>query len=263
MAGYRADLRLGGSLCATLPQLAQEVQRQAASLSTAHRDQITPRRAELGGRHDQQVAQWQQEAQSVADHTPIDTRWLARALHEAIPPDAILVEETTTDKQSFLRHTPRSIPGTYHVRSTGGLGVMLGVAQGLKLTAPDRLVVTCLGDGALHYAPALANFGFAQQYGHPLLVILCDNGAYVSMRSGHDRAYPEGWAVRTGVHPGTEIEPRPDYPALARAYGAYAELVDDPNDLSVALRRALDRVANGQWAFLDVITSGEDTRGAR
>lgn len=262
MAGYRADLRLGGSTAATLRQLAQAVQAQANALPANRQADFHRRRAELEERHRRQRAQWDEEARGSATEQPIDSRWLAHTLHRLIPEDAIIVEETTTDKQAITRHAPRSLPGTYHVRGTGGLGVMLGTAQGLKLTAPDQLVVAIVGDGALHYSPALANFGFAQQYEQPILVIVSDNGAYVSMRSGHDRLYPEGWAVRTGVHPGTEIEPRPDYPALARAYGGFGERVEEPSDVEGAIRRALERVSAGQWALLDVVTSSADARRA-
>jgi acetolactate synthase-1/2/3 large subunit len=262
MAGYRTDLRLGGSTAATLRQLAQEVQARANALPSGRQAQFGGRRAELEERHRRQRAQWDQEARECATDEPIDSRWLAHTLHRLIPEDAIVVEETTTDKQAITRHAPRSLPGTYHVRNTGGLGVMLGVAQGLKLTAPERLVVAIVGDGALHYSPALANFGFAQQYQQPILVIVSDNGAYVSMRSGHDRLYPEGWAVRTGVHPGTEIEPRPDYPALARAYGGFGERVEHPSEVESAICRALERVSAGQWALLDVVTRSDDPRRA-
>src|SRR5207245_2935033 len=150
-------LRLGGSLSATLPRLAEAVR---ASVGDRRAESVA-RRARLEERHRRQREDWAQDAQSVADAQPIDSRWLAYALQERIPADAIVVEETTTDKQAFLRHTPRTVPGTYQVRGTGGLGVMLGVAQGLKVAAPERLVVAILGDGSLHYSPALANFGFA------------------------------------------------------------------------------------------------------
>jgi acetolactate synthase-1/2/3 large subunit len=263
IAGYRVDMRLSGSVSTGLQRLAEEVAAGVSSLRPDRAQRIAVRRASLEERHLRQRAEWDQLAREAADARPIDSSWLAYALNRVLPEDAVLVEETTTDKQALLRLVPRTAPGTYHVRSTGGLGVMLGVAQGLKLAMPERLVVAVIGDGAFHYSPGLANFGFAQQYGHPLLVILSDNGAYVSMRSGHDRMYPEGWAVQTGVHPGTEIEPRPDYPALARAYGGYAERVEDPHDVPGALDRALERVRGGQWAFLDVITGGEDTRPPR
>jgi acetolactate synthase-1/2/3 large subunit len=259
-AGYRTDLRLSGSLAHSLQQLVERVRAGAAQFSGERRAQIAARRAQLEERHLRQRAGWAEAAQAAADTRPIDTRWLAQALHAALPEDAILCEETTTDKQAVLLNVPRTLPGTYHVRSTGGLGVVLGAAQGLKLAQPERLVVAVIGDGALHYSPALANFGFAQQYQQPLLVIVSDNSAYVGMRSGHDRMFPEGWAVKTNVHPGTEIEPRPEYALLAQAYGGYGERVEDPQAIPAALQRALDRVAAGQWALLDILSGGEDTR---
>jgi thiamine pyrophosphate-dependent acetolactate synthase large subunit-like protein len=49
--------------------------------------------------------------------------------------------------------------------------------------------------------------------------------------------------------------PNIDYASIAKGYGLYAEgPISDPQDLGPALKRALERVKNGEPALLDVVT---------
>ena len=80
-------------------------------------------------------------------------------------------------------------------------------------TAP---VVCVAGDGDfLMNGQELAT---AAQYGADLLVILVDNGAYGTIRMHQEREYPERISA-------TELS-NPDFAALARAFGGWAETVE-------------------------------------
>jgi acetolactate synthase-1/2/3 large subunit len=71
----------------------------------------------------------------------------------------------------------------------------------------------------------------AAQYGADLLVILVDNGAYGTIRMHQEREYPERISA-TGLA-------NPDFAALARAYGGWAETVTATAEFAPALERAL------------------------
>jgi acetolactate synthase-1/2/3 large subunit len=53
--------------------------------------------------------------------------------------------------------------------------------------------------------------------------------------------------------PITALDPAPDHAAIARAHGAHAERVEDPDALPDAIRRALDATRGGTQALLDVV----------
>jgi acetolactate synthase-1/2/3 large subunit len=59
----------------------------------------------------------------------------------------------------------------------GALGTGLGTALGVKVARPQQVVVCIIGDGAWHYNPVPAALGFAQEYGVPLLTVLCNTGS--------------------------------------------------------------------------------------
>jgi acetolactate synthase I/II/III large subunit len=62
-------------------------------------------------------------------------------------------------------------------------------------------------------------------------VILVDNGSYGTIRMHQERDYPKRVS-------GTDLA-NPDFAALARAYGAWAETVESTGDFAPALDRAL------------------------
>ena len=115
--------------------------------------------------------------------------------------------------------------------TSGTMGYGLPAAVAAALRFKDRSVVCVAGDGDfLMNGQELAT---AAQYGCDLLVIVVDNGAYGTIRMHQERDYPERVS-------GTQLA-NPDFAALARAYGGWAETVDTTADFEPALDRALAR----------------------
>ena len=113
-------------------------------------------------------------------------------------------------------------------------------------------MVAVLGDGALHYNPVPAAFGFAQEHALPILAVVCDNRGYFSQTWNVLKYFPDGAAVRTGQFFGNVITPTPDYAKLVEAYGGAGERVTTAVDLDSAIQRALATLAAGRPSLLDV-----------
>ncbi|MDG5487016.1 thiamine pyrophosphate-binding protein [Sphingomonas sp. BGYR3] len=110
-----------------------------------------------------------------------------------------------------------------------GYGVPAAVAAALR--HPDKQVVAVAGDGDfLMNGQELAT---AVQHGANLIVILVDNSGYGTIRMHQEREYPARIS-------GTRLN-NPDFAALARAYGGWAERVERTADFSPALDAALTR----------------------
>jgi acetolactate synthase-1/2/3 large subunit len=113
--------------------------------------------------------------------------------------------------------------------TSGTMGYGLPAAVAAALRFKDRAVVCVAGDGDfLMNGQELAT---AAQHGADLLVILVDNGAYGTIRMHQEREYPERLSA-------TELR-NPDFAALARAFGGWAETVERTEDFAPALDRAL------------------------
>jgi acetolactate synthase-1/2/3 large subunit len=68
------------------------------------------------------------------------------------------------------------------------------------------------------------------RYGADMLVLVVDNGSYGTIRMHQEREYPARLS-------GTDLA-NPDFAALARAYGAWAETVEKTEEFAPALARA-------------------------
>jgi acetolactate synthase I/II/III large subunit len=183
----------------------------------------------------------------------ITAAWAAHELNEALPPDAILVNETISHRGDLCRLLDRLKPGAFYEASYGGLGMGLGTALGVKHAQRDRPVVLAIGDGSFFYNAVPAAFGCCQEHDLPLLVVLFDNAGYFSQKNDVVREYPDGHAVRTKQFIGTSITPRPDYGMLARAFGGHGEKVERPGDVRAALQRGLEALSKGQLALIHLV----------
>jgi acetolactate synthase I/II/III large subunit len=244
---YRVDVYAAGALDATLDGLLARLRERRLDP-----DRVAARRAHWAALHEQQRAEWAAAAREAQDASPMEPRWAAYAIGEALPADASIVEETTTTKGFVQRYLPHDAPGRFFSRMTAGLGISLSVSTGVKVARPDDVVVAILGDGAFNYNPVVAALGFQQEYGFPVLTIVMNNQSYASMKGGIEKFYPEGWAAQTGVYHGAAIAPAPNYAGLAPLFGGYGERVTDPHEVGAATRRAVDAVRAGQPAILDI-----------
>jgi acetolactate synthase-1/2/3 large subunit len=119
--------------------------------------------------------------------------------------------------------------GSQLAPTCGAMGYGVPAAVAAALREPDKLAVAVAGDGDfLMNGQELAT---AVQHGANLLVILVDNGGYGTIRMHQEREYP---ARVTGT-----ALANPDFAALARAYGGWAETVDTTAAFAPALDRAL------------------------
>src|SRR5262249_30187457 len=118
---------------------------------------------------------------------------------------------------------------------------------------PTRTVALTIGDGAFFYNPVIASFGAAQELELPLLVVLFNNGGYLSQKTDVVNEFPDGWAVRSKRFAGLSITPRPDYPAPAAALGGHGGAVEPPAEVRAALQRGLAAVAEGKLALVEVV----------
>jgi len=199
-------------------------------------------------------SKWEAEAKEGWDASPITLPRLATEVWQAIKDaDWVLtantLEEWTRKIWDFER--PYRHPG-----KSLGTATQIGISLGVALAHRDagRLVVDLQPDGDLMFdAGAL---WVAAKHRIPLLVVMYNN-----------RAYYNDWEhqIRMAKLRGTPVErayigmdmddPAPDFAALAKSMGWYAEgPIDRPGDVAPALKRAIARVKAGQPALLDTIT---------
>ena len=123
----------------------------------------------------------------------------------------------------------------------GCLGVGVPFAIAAALAYPGRQVISVNGDGA--FGINAMEIDTAVRHGAKAVFIVSNNAAWNIERFDQEMNYG-GRVVGTVLR-------HSDYAAMARALGAHGERVERHEDLTGALRRALDNAP----ALIDVITS--------
>ncbi|MQY10507.1 putative 2-ketoarginine decarboxylase AruI [Streptomyces sp. RB5] len=161
-----------------------------------------------------------------------DARWLPylRTLRSILAPDAVITsDQAQCCYYGALPHLPLGPAGRLlHPTGFATLGYALPAAVGAKCADPGRQVIALCGDGGLQFT--VQELATAAALGHPLPVVVFDNGGYAEIRDGMRARGDTPYAVDL---------PPVDLPALARAYGGHGVRADTPAALGDALRTAL------------------------
>jgi acetolactate synthase-1/2/3 large subunit len=248
-SGYPCDVQICGPAATNLQALTQIVRDLQGHRKAAPYEERATR---LHDNHRRLRDAAREEALTARDASPIDPRWLGYAFNEALPTDAVVVNELIVHSQVLNRYLERSRARCY-MRSFGGLGQGLPNALGMKLVMPDRLGVAAVGDGSFNYNPVVACFGLCQERGMPILTVIFNNHGYASQQGGLEHHYPDGYGARSGGRElATAITPRPDYPKLGEAFGGWGQAVDHPAEIVPALKCGIEAVREGKPALVDV-----------
>jgi acetolactate synthase-1/2/3 large subunit len=242
MRGFPSDLTITATSLSVLEALEQTLQGR----ESAH---VEERRARLIRRSAELHAEWQAEAEQAGRGNKNTLAWLNHCLREVIDRDTIVISEYSFRQE----HCPLETPGSlFAVSAAGGLGWGLGASLGAKLAAPNRQVLSVLGDGAYMFANPTACHYVAQMQKLPVLTVIYNNALYGAVRRATLDMYGKGVAAQGDGRLLADL-PAPNFEKIVAAHDGHGERVERPSDLPAALRRAADAVRGGQQALVNVI----------
>jgi acetolactate synthase-1/2/3 large subunit len=176
-----------------------------------------------------------------------------------MPEGGLVVTELGVAADQLGLEEPGSLIG---VGIGGGLGFGLGAALGAKLADRSRCVIVTLGDGSYMFGNPTPYHFVAQAANLPVLTIICNNRRWHAVDASTRIVYPDGAAAHSQQMPLVELEPSPEFTLVAQASGAFTRKVEEPGDLPGALNAALEAVAAGRQALLDVrVEHGDRSSG--
>jgi 5-guanidino-2-oxopentanoate decarboxylase len=156
---------------------------------------------------------------------------LLEAIRAAIPDDAAVFSDMTQVAYLGNYAFTAERPGTwFHPSGYGTLGYALPAAIGALIAEPGRPALALAGDFGFQFTSQ--ELATAVELQLRLPVIIWNNSALGQIRDD---------MVAAGIPPTGVVGHNPDFPALARAYGAHAERVRGPQELTEAIRSALLR----------------------
>src|SRR5262249_45877831 len=149
-------------------------------------------------------------------------------LRETLPADTILCNGAG-NYAAWIHRFYRFRRFASHIAPTSAsMGYGMPSAVAMKRVYPERTVISVNGDG--DFLMNGQEFATAVMYGLPIVVIICDNGIYGTIRMHQEREYP-------GRVSGTSLR-NPDFAAYARAFGGFGATVEKTVDFADAFRAA-------------------------
>ncbi len=149
-------------------------------------------------------------------------------LRENLPSDAIVCNGAGNYAAWIHRFYRFRRFATHIAPTSASMGYGVPSAVAMKRLYPERTVISVNGDG--DFLMNGQEFATAVQYDLPIVVIVCDNGIYGTIRMHQEREYP-------GRVSATELK-NPDFSAYASAFGGFGVMVEKTQDFAAAFKLA-------------------------
>ncbi|MBU2703915.1 acetolactate synthase-1/2/3 large subunit [Sporomusaceae bacterium BoRhaA] len=189
-------------------------------------------------------------------------------LREVLPKDAIITTDVGWNKNGVGQQFPIYEPGTFI--TPGGYATMgfgSPAALGAKVAAPDKVVVSLIGDGGFGQNPAVLATAAIEHI--PAIFVIMNNRAFGTI-AGLEKAHYDTTFGTLFEKDGESYSP--DYAAIARAYGVEGIKIEKAADFKPALAKAItlnkpvvldvSMLNNpvptaGHWNIMDIYSPGK------
>lgn len=232
---YFPEVGIIGDARTVLRQLIEAVKQDPAFVSM-HYEQ----RSQFGAISEAKQ-KWVEEtkARAVVDDSPISPWRVVSAIEGALSPDDYIVSDAGNNTgwifQGTTAERSRRLVTTF---GAGVLGAGLPMALGVKLARPEANVVVGVGDGGFSYS--YNEIALALRENIPVTVVVFNDSALGANKGFMNHLYGQpSWTALNN----------PDFTALARAYGADGERVEEAGDLDAAVKRGVN---SGTLYVIDV-----------
>ncbi len=232
---YPLAVGLLGSTREGLTELCQRIEKRGPP---GQREEALARGAALEGRHIGAREELWRKADEEKAARPLTPLAFMASVARALPRDAAVIEEAVTTTNTALERLGALRNATGYFGHRGWtLGWGLGCAVGVKLAWPERPVLATGGDGAAMYG--IQALWTAARYRIPVTFVIPNNAQYQILKVG-----AKGMGLPAAVEGRFEgmdiVGPEIDFVGLAQSLGVSARRVTEADELSEAVRRALE-----------------------
>ena len=188
---------------------------------------------------------YRKELSACANTTPIDQRYLVMELVDALPDNAIVVDETLTAAPALSALLDNDDPNGYYGLASGGLGFGMPGAVGVSLGQPGRPVVAIIGDGSSMYG--IQAIWTAAHLRLPITYVIVNNRSYRIIKDRLQSFRKTDQFVAMDMS-----DPPIDFVDLARSMGMASRRIERPAEIAAALREA---IASGKPNLVEVVVA--------
>lgn len=180
---------------------------------------------------------------AAAARTPMDPAVLMLKVVEALPDNAVVVDEGILSTRRLHDFLPFRDARCFFGLASGGIGFALPGAIGIQLAQPQRPVVAIVGDGSAMYS--IQALWTAAHLRVPVTYVICNNGSYRIIKERLRAFHGSNRFIGMDL-----TDPPIDFVALAGSLGVKARRITEAGEVSAAIREA---TASGTPYLLDVV----------
>ena len=233
--GVAPDLGVVGDIASCLAALGAAIARIASvdSIEAARR-----RNAQLVELKAKEALSQQTRAAKSWDRVPVSMPRVMAEIRDAIPANAIIVDESITASIDLARTISSDGPGSYFGAKGGGIGQGIAGALGVSIATPDRPVVCISGDGSAMYA--IQALWTAAHCELPIVFVILANREYRVLKHNID-VYRQRFDI-TSQEPYAHMDlatPQLGFVEMAAGMGVAGTRVATGDEIGPALRAAL------------------------
>ena len=188
------------------------------------------------------------------DHRPMTPARMMSELADAIPDNAIVVDDSISNRgvmRHYFQAQKRGDLRGYRGQSIGG---GMGTTMGTQCANPDRPVFGIIGDGSAMMT--IQGLWTAANDNIPCIFVICNNGMYRVLKVNFN-VYQQDILELPETSGGrllySDFGTPFDMSAIANSMGVHGERITEPSQIKPAVDRA---VASGKPALLDMVIDG-------
>ncbi|HHY51809.1 MAG TPA: thiamine pyrophosphate-binding protein [Clostridiales bacterium] len=180
------------------------------------------------------------------DRFPMTPQRILRDVKRVLPENALIFTDVGWNKNGVAQQFDITVPGTiHHPSGLATMGFGSAAVLGAKLAAPDKVVITLIGDGGFGTNPSVLATAVEQNI--PVVWVVMNNSAFGTIAGLEKANYGTQFGTLFTTPDGQSYSP--DWAAIARGYGVKAVRVEKADDFAPALRKAIE---SGEPYLLDV-----------
>ena len=177
---------------------------------------------------------------------PMTPQRILRDVKAVLPEDALIFTDVGWNKNGVAQQFDVTIPGTiHHPSGLATMGFGSAALLGAKLAAPDKVVITLIGDGGFGTNPTVLATAVEQNI--PVIWIVMNNSAFGTIAGLEKASFGTQFGTLFQTPDGQPYSP--DWAAVARGYGVKAKKITSAEEFEPALAEA---IASGEPYLLDV-----------
>lgn len=202
---------------------------------------------------------------------PMTPQRILKDVREVLPEDAIIATDVGWNKNGVGQQFPVTKPGTIlHPSGLATMGFGPAAVLGAKLAAPDKKVITLVGDGGFGANPSV--MATAVEHDIAVVWVVMNNYAFGTI-SGLEYAHYNTQFGTVFKRDGKQYNP--EWAEVAKAYGVKARKVTKAEEFKAVLQEALEAnepylidvpmenipvPTEGVWNINDIYTPKENVK---